>query len=29
MNACRDADGKILTEKSIFQEDGKNILKMY
>ena len=29
VNACRDANGKILTEKSIFQEDGKNILKMY
>jgi hypothetical protein len=30
MNACRDADGKILTEKkSIFKEDRKNILKMY
>ena len=29
VNACRDTDGKILTEKRISREDGKNTLKVY
>jgi hypothetical protein len=29
VNACRDVNGKILTEKSTIKENGRNILKMY
>jgi hypothetical protein len=29
INACRDAEGQLLTEKEDIREDGKNVFKVY